>query len=407
MDNFSILDQIISNQKAEEIAKLNAIEIINNLFGELSQRERDILTRRFGLHGNGYETLENVGSLHGLTRERIRQIESASIKKLHKLDNFQTYLDTLKKVISQLLEEHGGIMERDYLLDALVSFSLDSEGAHSQDAKAEEIHKNHLEFLITKLLHNDFEEVANTAKFKRSYKLKYQTLEHFEELLAELIEKIKEIKTTLKTTEIINLILKLESYKKYEDKLNRIYSLDVSRILSNELFDEDYDFINKNKTLYSLLKSAKSIEQNKFGHWGISTSREIKPKTINDKIFLIMKHKGKPMHFSDIAEEINKTNFDGKTANAATVHNELILDDKYVLIGRGIYSLKEWGYEKGTVAEVIREILSQSDKSLSKEEIIRKVLEKRLVKETTIILALMNKDLFDKAGDRYQLKNTN
>ena len=84
MDNISILDKIINNQKAEEIAKLNAVEIVNNLLGELADREKDVLTRRFGLHGLGKETLEKVGQAHKLTRERIRQIEEEAFKKMRK-----------------------------------------------------------------------------------------------------------------------------------------------------------------------------------------------------------------------------------------------------------------------------------------------------------------------------------
>jgi len=109
------------------------------------------------------------------------------------------------------------------------------------------------------------------------------------------------------------------------------------------------------------------------------------------------------MHFAEIADHINQTGFDSKKANAATVHNELILDEKYVLVGRGLYGLKEWGYKEGTVVDVIKDILAEAGKPLSREEIIDKVMEKRVVKKTTIILALMNKEMFEKAGNKYQL----
>lgn len=405
MDNSSILDQIISNQKAEEVAKLDAIEIVSDLFNELSDRERDILTRRFGLHGEGYETLENVGNAHGLTRERIRQIESTSIKKLIQLEKLESYIETLKKVINQLLEEHGGIMERDYLLDALVNFSINGETLREEEReKKVNIHKNHLEFLISKLLHSQFEEISNSSKFKKSYKLKYQEIEHLEELVLELLESIKQAKKIYRTHDLIDLLTTTSAYEKHKEKLDRSYNLDISSILRSDLFDEDYNKINNNKVLFSILKAAKEIEQNKFGHWGVRDSREINPKTINDKIYLILKNNGKPMHFVDIAEKINQIGFDKKKANAATVHNELILDQKYVLIGRGIYGLKEWGYKSGTVADVIKEILEGSEEPLTKEEIIQKVLDRRIVKETTITLALMNKDMFEKVGNKYQIK---
>ena len=401
MDNISILDQIISNQKTEEVAKLDAVEIINNLFSELSKREKDVIMRRYGLHGEDKETLENIGSTHNLTRERIRQIETASVKKLQQLENLESYINTLKKVILELLEEHGGLMEREYLLDILVTFSLNGASAKTKD---EIIHKNYLNFLITKLLYNEFEEVNNSKQFINSYKLKYQSLEHLEELVEGLLSAVKEAKKIYKTEEIINLFSGLESFEKHKEKLVINNSLDISKVLKSELFEENDEIINNHKPLYSILKAAQKIEQNKFGFWGIHHWREINPKTINDKIYLVLKNHERPMHFAKIADRINQIGFDNKIANAATVHNELILDNKYVLVGRGIYSLKEWGYRDGTVADVIVDILSESEEPMTRDEIINKVLEKRLVKKATIILALMDKNRFIKTDGKYSLK---
>lgn len=404
MDTFSILDQIIDSQKAEEAQKLDAVEIINNLFGELSERERDVIVRRYGLHGQGRETLENIGNVHSLTRERIRQIETSSVKKLQQLKNLRDYVSTLRNVIFQLLEEHGGLMEKRYLLDILVEFSLNGAKSNASD---EEVHKNYLNFLITKLLHNEFEEIINSRHFKDAYKLKYQELSHFEEILQELLDKVKEAKGIFKTTEIISHIKQSQAYSKHESRFNVPNSLDISRALKFRHFNEDHSFVNDHKAHYTLLRSAKRIEQNKFGHWGLNNSREIKPKTINDKIYLILKNNGQPMHFTEIAEKINSIGFDSKQANAATVHNELILDKKYVLVGRGLYGLKEWGFKKGTVSDVIEEIFNESSAPLTRDDIINRVMEKRVVKKATIILALMNKDKFVRVdGGKYSLKQS-
>ncbi len=396
------MDQIINNQKIEEIAKLNTVDIVNNLFSELNEKERDILSRRFGLQGNGRETLETVGAVHSLTRERIRQIEASSIKKIRQLKNLNDYLDIFKKVINQLLEEHGGLIEKEYLLNLLVNFSFEGE---SGKERTDVMHKNNIDFLISKLMDSEFEELTGAKFFKDSYKLKYQDLEHLKSLAEEIILKIQESKKILKTEELINLLTQLEAYNKSREKFNINYNIDISNVLNNDFFDEPLEIINNNKALYSLLRSLKRIGQNKFGHWGIDNWREIRPKTINDKIYLVLKDHGKPMHFTKIAGRINEVGFDNKKANAATVHNELILDKKYILIGRGLYSLKEWGYKKGTVADVIIDILSGADGPTGRDEIINKVLEKRIVKKTTIILALMNKEIFEKVSGGYELKN--
>ena len=102
------------------------------------------------------------------------------------------------------------------------------------------------------------------------------------------------------------------------------------------------------------------------------------------------------MHFSDIAKEISESNFKRKNVTVQAIHNELIKDDRFVLIGRGIYALSSWGYKKGTISDIIKSILAKSDKPLSREEIVKQVLKVRKVKETTILLNLQNKALFKK-----------
>ncbi len=400
----SILDQIISNHKSEEVANLDAVEIIGSLFGELNERERDVLSRRFGLRGQGNETLENIGRVHNLTRERIRQIENSGIKKIRQLKNLEDHISRLKSVMSQLIEEHGGMIEREYLLNNLVYFS--ASHAKNSDQK-KELHKNHLDFLVSKLMQQEFESVGDSENFKNYFRFKHQHLSHLEEIAEELLGKIKELKKTLKTEELIKLAGELDNFKKHQDKLGASNDIDISRVLGGEFFKEDADLINNNKSIYAILRAARYIEQNKFGYWGAHNWREIKPKTINDKIYLVLVNRGKPMHFAQIADRINEIGFDKKRANAATVHNELILDDKYVLVGRGLYSLKEWGYKEGTVADIVVDILSKADAPMSRGEIVEKVLGQRLVKKATIILALMDKDRLERIGEKYKLKGKN
>jgi hypothetical protein len=125
----------------------------------------------------------------------------------------------------------------------------------------------------------------------------------------------------------------------------------------------------------------------------------VSPKRMNDKIFLVLKKNGKPMHFNAITEMINRLKFDERPAYAPTVHNELILNPQYVLVGRGIYALKEWGYKPGVVADVIIDILTKAGSPLPKDQIIKQVLEQRMVKRNTIQLALTDKRKFTKLPD--------
>lgn len=341
----NILEKIVQKRN-EESSRLDVVGVVSNLFSELMDRERDVLMRRFGLKGQKNETLQKIGGVHKLTRERVRQIEAASIKKIKKLDSLESYVSSVKKTVNELMEEHGGLIRKDYLLDILTVIALEMR-ADKTDLNIEENEKirlsyrNHFDFILSKLLADDFELVKNNQRFSPSFKVRGQELDHLEELADNLIDKVEGLKKTLTTEELIELLKQLDAYNRHQEKLKED-GVDIKPIFKSKTFVDKAEIINSNKILYSLMQSVKNLGRNKFGEWGISNWHEIKPKTINDKIYLVLKHVGTPMHFTTIADKINLVEFDKKKANAATVHNELILDSRYVLVGRGTYGLKDW-----------------------------------------------------------------
>jgi DNA-directed RNA polymerase delta subunit len=154
----------------------------------------------------------------------------------------------------------------------------------------------------------------------------------------------------------------------------------------------------------SYLRSSAKVRMNPYGEWGLADWKTVNPRRMSDKIYLVLKKHGQPMHFTEIAKAINTTGFDHKTAYPATVHNELILDKKYVLVGRGTYALREWGYQPGVVADVIARVMDEAGEPLTKDEIVARVLKQRVVKPSTVTLALMNRQRFAKLpGSRYSL----
>ena len=344
MDN--LLEKIIKEKKSEEAARLDAITIVESLFAELLDREKDILSRRFGLKGDKGETLEKIGKLHKLTRERVRQIEAASIKKIKKLENLEEVIAILKNTVHSLLQEHGGLMRRDYLLDILTVICLElnneSKATDPDYDSNRQKYRNHFNFLISKLMNDDLELVEDSDRFNPSLKIRNEAVGHLEELTDDLLDKVGTLKKTLTTEDILSLLKELTSYDKHQAKFNQNKNSDITPVFKSQLFPDKAELINNNKVLYSLMQTIRDLEQNKYGEWGLAHWGEVKPKTVNDKIYLILKHSGHPLHFTAIASKINDTKFDKKTANAATVHNELILDDRYVLVSRGTYGLKEW-----------------------------------------------------------------
>lgn len=100
------------------------------------------------------------------------------------------------------------------------------------------------------------------------------------------------------------------------------------------------------------------------------------------------------MHFVDITNTISE--IFKESVKVATIHNELIRNNEFVLIGRGIYVLKEWGYKPGTVLDVILDIFQKTKTPLSTDDIIARVGKVRQVKTSTIYMNLQNRKYIDR-----------
>ncbi len=138
---------------------------------------------------------------------------------------------------------------------------------------------------------------------------------------------------------------------------------------------------------------SKTISKNPLGEWGKSTSSSIKTRGVKDYAFLMMRKHGSPMHFREVAKAVAST-FD-KNCHVATCHNELIKDPRFVLVGRGIYALAEWGYKSGVVREVIKELVAKNG-PMSKDDIVDQVMKERYLKKNTILVNLQNSKYFKK-----------
>jgi hypothetical protein len=153
---------------------------------------------------------------------------------------------------------------------------------------------------------------------------------------------------------------------------------------------------HNDETLKRWLLISKQIAQNPLGDWGPADSPNVRVKGIRDYAYLAVKRHGSPMHFKEVSESIRDL-FDHK-AHVATTHNELIKDPRFVLVGRGLYALTEWGYTAGVVKDVLREILA-AEGPLSREELIDKVRKERYVKDNTIIVNLQDANLFKRLSN--------
>src|SRR3990167_4119778 len=84
-------------------------KMVASLIKSLSARNKDIISRRFGLKNGRKETLESIGKSYGITRERVRQIEELTLANLAKgIPNpeVEKYASLAKNVLS----DNGGVM---------------------------------------------------------------------------------------------------------------------------------------------------------------------------------------------------------------------------------------------------------------------------------------------------------
>ena len=319
-------------------------------------REKEIISRRFGLKGRK-ETLEQIGETLSITRERVRQLEKAILIRLQisAEDGNIPELAAAEKVLIRNLTEMGRVARLDELANKIYG------------GKASAVEQNGIYFIAT--FANNLAVVEENDRYYYSVGIaEYGNTAAIKSKVDEVVSVISKNKQPMMLDEL-------------DSKL-------------------DYEHPDHIKAIASISKLLSTLN----GLWGLSKWPSVNPKNIRDKIFVILESKKEPMHFSDIAKEIRESNFKRKNVTVQAIHNELIKDPRFILIGRGIYALNTWGYKKGTISDIIVSILKKSDDPLTKEEIVKQVLKVRKVKETTVLLNLQNKKLFKKVGkNSYQL----
>ncbi len=317
----------------------------------LQDRASEVIVSRFGLNDDGErQTLESIGQKYGITRERVRQIENFALNAIKKSDSFHEAEEIFRE-LKEIIHSLGGIVAESELLPML-----------SKDP----VTQNHIGLYLA--LGNDFQEAKEDAHFKKRWVVDGHTAERVHRALLDIHGALA-AEDLISENEIIDKVL-------CHDGICEITAHKVDKDMASRW-----------------LNLSKSLAKNPLGEWGRATSPNVKTRGIKDYAYLVMRRHGSPMHFREVAEAIEKTF--GKKTHTATCHNELIKDDRFVLVGRGVYALKEWGYTAGVVREVIEQILKK-DGPMTKDEIIEKVLKERYLKKNTILVNLMNPKYFKK-----------
>ncbi len=321
-----------------------------NLLQALPERSRDVITKRYGLGKNPEGmTLDAIGKTYGITRERVRQIENHAIGLIRKSKNYaeeKPVFDEMEKLIHTL----GGIVVEQDLLDHV-----------SKDPTTQ----SQINFLL--VIGHPFNKIDED--FKHRWFIDKDLAEKIQNSLKKLYENLGDDE----------LVSEQEMIKTFLG-----YIENVSEQFRTEEIAKRW------------LALSKRVSKNPLGEWGRTKSPNVSTKGMRDYAYLIIRRHGSPIHFKEVAKAI--TTVFNKKAHVATTHNELIKDPRFVLVGRGLYALKEWGYMSGVVKDVIRKLIEKHG-AMSKKEIVEKVMKERYVKENTIVINLKNKKYFRKNKD--------
>ncbi len=338
-------------------------ESFDGILENLSEKERSVIEQRVGLFWEK-QTLHSIGSSFepSITRERVRQIEETGIRKIGRMWKTSS-LAKVQELSRKYIALHGWVISKEKLLNILIKdLNLDKD-----------VNPNIIDILIQA----DFD--INKSKHKLWCKVHFlspgvekETVKLIHNEALKILKKKKEVITKTSLYESISSNLKKDE--------------DIPLVLIDSVLDLFEDIVFWEKNLVWLTK------------WKI-----LNPKTIKDNAIYVMKKEKVPMHFVDLANKITETL--GKSVKVSTIHNELIRNPEFVLIGRWIYALKEWGFKSWTVLDVIVKILEDNGWPMNVKQITKEVLKTRNVQESTVYMNLQSKSIIERVWRSfYQLK---
>ncbi|HEY4501349.1 MAG TPA: sigma factor-like helix-turn-helix DNA-binding protein [Candidatus Paceibacterota bacterium] len=330
----------------------DSVALAKKLLSAAPERAREVLVRRFGLGSNPErETLESIGDRTSITRERVRQIEAAGLDAVRASKAFKESSEAFGE-LARYVNSLGSIVPEETLLSAL-----------GKDEKT----RNRFRFFL--VLDSAFFRERETNDFLARWHIDHATAKNIHDALSKLYASLSD-EEVMSEGELLGRFL---------DELKNV----------NDAYKNE-------EVLKRWLSLSKHIGSNPLSQWGRATAPAIRIKGVRDYAYLAIKRHGKPMHFSEVASTIGS--LFSKKAHIATTHNELIKDPRFVLVGRGLYALTEWGYTPGVVRDVIRETLEKTG-PLKKDEIIKHVKKARFVKDNTILVNLNDSRYFKRLKD--------
>jgi predicted Zn-ribbon and HTH transcriptional regulator len=319
--------------------------VFDTVLVDLPSRSQEIVAKRFGIGEEKPLTLQAIGDEYGITRERVRQIVQSGLKSVRNAQENEEFLQAQELIITYI-DNKKGIASVE---DMVVTLGGDEKKEYGA-----------IRFFVDGM-HEI--EVVNPKKYP-----------------------VNEQVVALSNFDMEEWVMIHDNVKAILEEKQKVYT-------SNRLQEKiNNDFEIDHKQLENYLIISSEIGKNPFDKWGFYEWDDISPRGVREKALLIMKEKKEPMHFREVAQAIDDYGLGkkGRKSHPQTVHNELIRDDNFVLVGRGVYALHNDDYVSGTVKDVIENILENSEMPLTSEEIVERVLENRYVKPSTVKVNLNN-----------------
>src|SRR3989339_943377 len=324
-------------------------QVTKRILSNLPSRAHEVIVNRFGLIDEGErKTLEAIGQKYGITRERVRQIENGALALIRKSESFKNEKAVFEE-LKKMMHTMGAIVSEHEFLNHLSKDKITQNSIHLYLTLSDEFtkHKEDTHFKTRWSVDDDISLQVHKSLKNLFENLTDDQLIPETELIAKFLDEVKDLAEQYKSEEIAKRWLSI----------------------------------------------SKTMSKNPLGEWGKSSSSSIKARGVKDYAFLMMRKHGSPMHFREVAKAVANT-FD-KKCHTATCHNELIKDPRFVLVGRGIYALSEWGYKTGVVRDVIKELIKKNG-PMSKDDIVDQVMKERYLKKNTILVNLQNTKYFKK-----------
>jgi len=320
--------------------------LVSQWLERLPARDRDIVCGRLGI-GCAVETLQEIAQCLGLTRERVRQIQARSVRKMA-AGRQKEGLRRFVLGVERLVEQMGGLtsaeeLQRELPL-AIPLGDLDAVGA-------------------ARLLAETSDKLV-WLRGERALALANVPYGSIDEVRRELRNIADGEPAELAVEDII------------------------TRYVNAHLFDEHPS--PPDAFVRACLRTGVQMS----GADGRASSGRARAGSRKERIRAALGALSEPSHYGVICTQVNAQLPEGQQMNERSVYSCLQLySETFVRVGRGIYGLVEWRLpDDGSVANAVCRVLAEAGRPLSGKEITKRVLETWRVKDTTVQAALYADD---------------